>query len=973
MLTLRTAIGLTQEGLAKHLGISRQAVGKWEAGSMYPKAEHLKEVIALGVQAQAFPKGSEAEEIRALWKAARQKRRLDERWLSVLLSRQGCPLPHVAWEETMTRMPATARSDALRGTYAGNEYTEAFHANDCKHPSFPVQDRSALSVGTGHAPCPVPKARDHAREEERSLKKSPTTFNQTPAQILAPDQATPVIQNLPFSPNPFFTGRESELGLLSHLFEQCTRIALTQPLSISGLGGIGKTQLALEYAHRCYPHIYQCVFFVNAADKATLEAGYLSLAHLLQLPEKNEREVDRIVQAVKIWLEEHPRWLLILDNADDLELARSYLPTRPRGHILLTTRSQIVGQIATLVQVEAMPPEVGLLFLLRRSGVNLSANERDTVASDILHEACLLVEMLAGHPLALDQAGAYIEETRDPEVSATGGSFREYKQLYQQQCRHLLKNRGSFAGEHPESVALTLEISMQKACELHPSCADILSFCSLLHPDAIPEELLCHEIALNLPLLHFNEAIVALRRYSLIKRDAQMRVLSVHRLVQAVSRDLMESQTLRQWRERVIRAVNAVFPEAEFEQWSRCEQLLPHVQLLATWVEREAIAPAEAGHLLRKAGNYLRERVQYTDAEPLHKLALAIREQHLGANHPDTAKSLNNLAILYSDQGKYEQAESLYQRAFTILEQHLGADHPDTATSLNNLAFLYWRQGKYEQAEPLYQRVLQIRERHLGASHPGTAMVLNNLAILYWRQGKYEQAEPLYQRALAIREQHLGASHPDTARTLNNLAILYRSQGKYEQAEPLYQRALAIEERHLGADHPSTASTLHNLAGLYRKQGRYEQAEPLYQRVLQVLEQCLGVEHPDTADSLYELAELYRQQGKYEQAEPLYQRALQIREQHLGASHPDTAESLHGLAELYQHQGKDEQAEALYQRALRIREHRLGATHPETENTRRAYAAFQRLVEHDEKGTVLDVDHQPPAEECNRDCRNQAP
>lgn len=594
MLTLRTAIGLTQEGLASHVGVSRQTVGRWEVGSIYPKAEHLKEVIALAIQHQAFPSGHEAEEIRALWKTARQKIHLDEHWLSALLSKQE---PGMVSEETRTSQPATTRPDALQEPHRDNQHPEVFHANDPEpasrltgEPDSPVSpaspsglsNRSLKFVPMEQEPGPVSQARGQAQEEERSITESLTSLNHLPTLFPAPAQEMVMLQNLPFPPNPFFIGREAELSLLSQLFEQSASIAITQPISISGLGGIGKTQLALEYAHRCYPGTYHCVFFVNAADKTTLEAGYLALSSLLQLPQKNARAVDCIVQAVKSWLEEHTHWLLILDNVDDLSLARSFLPTRPGGHILLTTRSQIVGQIATLVQVEAMSRQESLLFLLRRSGVLKSANKLDTVPSDTLAEAEVLVEMFAGHPLALDQAGAYIEETRNPEVSITGESFREYTQLYRLYRRHLLQNRGFLADEHPESVALTLEISMQKACQLHPSCADILAFCSFLHPDAISENLLCQETALNLPLLHFNEAIRALRRYSLIKRDTEKRVLSIHRLVQAVSRDAMDSQTVRLWTERVVRAVNAAFPKTEFEQWNKCEQVLPHVLVSVT-------------------------------------------------------------------------------------------------------------------------------------------------------------------------------------------------------------------------------------------------------------------------------------------------------------------------------------------------------------------------------------------------------
>jgi tetratricopeptide (TPR) repeat protein len=334
---------------------------------------------------------------------------------------------------------------------------------------------------------------------------------------------------------------------------------------------------------------------------------------------------------------------------------------------------------------------------------------------------------------------------------------------------------------------------------------------------------------------------------------------------------------------------------------------------------------------------------KYESAEPLYQRALDIRERQLGADHPDTATSLNNLAVLYKSQGKYESAEPLFQRALDINERQLGANHPSIANSLNNLAGLYDSQGKYESAEPLNRRALDIRERQLGADHPDTATSLNNLAGLYKSQGKYESAEPLYQRALDIRERQLGADHPDTARSLNNLALLYNSQGKYESAEPLFQRALDIRERQLGADHPSTAQSLNNLAGLYDSQGKYESAEPLYQRALDIRERQLGADHPDTATSLNNLAQLYKSQGKYESAEPLFQRALDIWERQLGANHPDTATSLNNLAGLYQSQGKYESAELLFQRALDIWERQLGANHPSTAASLNNLATLYRV------------------------------
>ena len=237
---------------------------------------------------------------------------------------------------------------------------------------------------------------------------------------------------------------------------------------------------------------------------------------------------------------------------------------------------------------------------------------------------------------------------------------------------------------------------------------------------------------------------------------------------------------------------------------------------------------------------------EYRAGLELAQQTLAYAERVLGAEHPDTLASVNNLAFLYQAQGRYGEADPLFQRALAANERVLGADHPNTLTSVNNLAALYQAQGRYGEAEPLSQRALAARERVLGAEHPATLTSVNNLAGLYESQGRYGEAEPLYQRALAASERVLGAEHPDTLTSVNNLAFVYQTQGRYGEAEPLYQRALAASERVLGAEHPATLTSVNNLAGLYRAQGRYGEAEPLSQRALAARERVLGAEHPDT-------------------------------------------------------------------------------------------------------------------------------
>jgi CHAT domain-containing protein/tetratricopeptide (TPR) repeat protein len=339
--------------------------------------------------------------------------------------------------------------------------------------------------------------------------------------------------------------------------------------------------------------------------------------------------------------------------------------------------------------------------------------------------------------------------------------------------------------------------------------------------------------------------------------------------------------------------------------------------------------PNTARSLNNLAGLY-ESQGRYSEAEPLYKQALAIKKQQLGDNHPSTATSLNNLAALYRVQGRYSEAEPLYQQALAIRRKQLGDNHPNTARSLNNLASLYQNQGRYSEAEPLYKQALAIFKQQLGDNHPSTATSLNNLAELYRVQGRYSEAEPLYQQALAIRRKQLGDNHPLTATSLNNLAALYESQGRYSEAEPIYKQALAIFKQQLGDNHPSTASSLNNLAGLYESQGRYSEAEPLYKQALAISKQRLGDNHPSTAVSLGNLAGLYQSQGRYSEAEPLYHRSLAIFKKQLGDNHPDTAVSLNNLAFLYYSQGRYSKAEPLYHRSLAIRKQQLGDNHPAT-------------------------------------------
>ncbi len=277
------------------------------------------------------------------------------------------------------------------------------------------------------------------------------------------------------------------------------------------------------------------------------------------------------------------------------------------------------------------------------------------------------------------------------------------------------------------------------------------------------------------------------------------------------------------------------------------------------------------------------------DQALIDEVTATLREQ--GGAQQDaqaTVDVLNRETEKRYAEGRYAGAGQTADIAYRYAGWVLGAEHPQTLRSLNNLAVLYQAQGRYGEAEPLYRRALETSERALGAEHPQTLNSFNNLAALYESQGRYGDAEPLYRRALEASDRVLGAGHPDTLSSLNNLAGLYYAQGRSGEAEPLYCHALEISERVLGVEHPQTLSSVNNLALLYEAQVRYDEAEPLYRRALETSERVQGAEHPDSLRNVNNLADLYRANGRYGKAEPLFRRALDGSERSLGETHPDT-------------------------------------------------------------------------------------
>src|ERR1019366_6873628 len=291
----------------------------------------------------------------------------------------------------------------------------------------------------------------------------------------------PPLWNVPYQRNPFFTGREETLKHLHTSLQVEKVIALSHPHGITGLGGIGKTQTALEYAYR-YRTEYRAVFWVRADSSVALLSSFATLAHLLELPQRNEQDQYLIAEAVLRWLQGNPGWLLIFDNMDTPAIAEPFMPQIGQGHILFTTRAHSFGEIAQRLDIRKMEPETGALLLLRRANILLPKISLDNATLEDRGTALEISQKLDGLPLALDQAGAYIKETPC--------SLSEYLSRYQIRHQELLQIRGNEIQDYyPATVATTWSLSFEKVYQINPAAAELLNLCAFLAPDAIPEEI----------------------------------------------------------------------------------------------------------------------------------------------------------------------------------------------------------------------------------------------------------------------------------------------------------------------------------------------------------------------------------------------------------------------------------------------------------------------------------------------------
>jgi tetratricopeptide (TPR) repeat protein/DNA-binding XRE family transcriptional regulator len=694
--------------------------------------------------------------------------------------------------------------------------------------------------------------------------------------------------HVPYRRNRFFTGREERLAHL-HAQLQAEQGAEVSIHVISGLGGIGKTQLALEYAYR-YRHSYAAVFWIQADTAERVQSELAALASLLDLPEQRALDQEQATRAVRHWFEGHSNWLLIVDNVEDIMSVSAMIPAGA-GHVLLTTRAQANGTLTRHMDLEQMTLDEGMLFLLHRAKIVGGNEPLERVDEALRGQARAIVCELGGLPLALDQAGAYIEET--------GCDLSGYLDRYHRRSADLLKRRGRFVADHPESVSMTFALSYERIERMNKAAADLLRLCAFLAPDAIPEELLTESASEPGSMLApvaadpvaFDEALAVLRSYSLVHRHADTRTFTMHRLVQVVLKDLMDEETRREWAECALRAVHHVFPhEVATGGWPRfCQRYLPHALYCIQHIEGERLRFPEAAQLLTRVGTYLKDRACYDEAQQLFQQALRLQEQFPLPEYHTLTETLHQLGQLYFKQGRYSQAEACWRQTIALQNEHMETQYHERVRTLNHLGTLYLEQGRIQEAEPLFQQALLLWEQ-IDTQHSGGAYSLICRGWCYVHQGRYDEADPLLQRALALLDQ--GGPDHLFIHGFRQLGRLYMLQGQNHKAEEFFQRALACWEQ-LEYPQPCTTLIFNDLASLRIKQGRYAEAEAYYRRAIRFWDQ-LGFQYPLVAESLNGLALLLIKRGASIEAAPLLQRALHLRKQwpgeHVRACHPERSE-----------------------------------------------------------------------------------
>jgi tetratricopeptide (TPR) repeat protein len=697
-----------------------------------------------------------------------------------------------------------------------------------------------------------------------------------------------------FPRNELFVGREEQLRSLE---QSLLPSNIHRRMTICGLGGCGKSALALEFAYRALVRYAKyMVFWVPAISQESFELAYREIGVRLGVPGITEDNAD-IKKLVKNALSSgsFSDWLMIVDNADDpgvlLETTDNdamsarlsdCLPHSTNGTILFTTRSRkVAGDLtpSSVLELNDLSKAEARQLLARRLTKQTLLDDETAVDE--------LLAILTYLPLAIVQAAAFINNN-DISVSRYISLFRHTgteSELFSERFEDPSRYR-----EMDSTVAKTWHISFNQIQRQDRLAAEYLSFMACIDRIDIPQSLLPPRGS----LVQQVKALGTLAGYAFITERQQTaheldqeRFFDMHRLVHMASAWWLDGHNEREtWAGRAVTRLEELVPYGGHERKATWTMYLSHAVYVAGL--SDTVEETARASLLDRVGRCQATLGQYSAAGTTHRQALSLREKTLGKEHTQTLESMNEVGLALMNHGEYEEAEAMNKQTLALKETVLGREHPETLTTMGNLAEVLGRQGKYEAAEAMNRQTLALKETVLGREHLSTLTTMSNLAGVLDRQGKYEAAEAMNRQTLALSETMLGREHPSTLTIMSNLAGVLDCQGKYEAAEAMNKQTLELKETVLGREHPDTLTTMGNLALMLDRQGKYEAAEAMNRQTLALKETVLGREHPETLMSVYCLAHLLANRHHYHESLVLHERACAAYPTVLGNDHPTT-------------------------------------------------------------------------------------
>ncbi|CZR70053.1 uncharacterized protein PAC_19954 [Phialocephala subalpina] len=773
-------------------------------------------------------------------------------------------------------------------------------------------------------------------------------------QTLPEDQEEIVVKSLPIIRIVDYVDRKA-------LLEQ-VNIAFSSPIStvkvavLIGMGGSGKTQLAMKYC-QLQSDRNVSVLWADASSERSLKQSYSVFAQIISKalcltttfpnPDASMLYVNEYLRSSL------KRWLLVFDNYDtpsEFEDIRAFIPDAAHGTIIITSRSREAARLGEDIEVNGMHEPEALELLLRRTG-------SPTTPQNLEHGR-LIVNRLGYLPLAIDQAGSYVRRQNVP--------LNRFINHYERRREHVLRHTpqlweykrrlGTEEQESRLSVFTTWELAFEQLelCKMVKE-TDMIKLSGFLHHTCISEELFeahfegsvdpggpkaftDNESAWD--KYQFRDIVVNLRELFLIQdvspdSNGPCKV-SLHPLVSDWIKLRENVKTRQDYSTEAIKIVTSFLrsrflvdasPQTNQETLAHLDQCLTNDEAFLKDDSRLGL-----GILRRSAdifGEFCHSQGRYQSAEDLYKRLWDGNERELGPTHVDTLRTMHNLADVYHSKGQHAEAEALYDRTLSGREIELGRNHLDTLSTVEKLANIYRSKGQHKDAEKLYYRVLNARNAQLGCDHIDSLWVVSSIATNKRAQGQFAEAEELYKRAISGYESQVEPGNAALVWTMNDLANNLRSQGRYTEAAALFHRVLEVREKRLGREHPDTLWVVDDLANNCSSQGRYAEAETLYIRALAGNAAKLGDNHPETLWTVHGLATVVYSQGRLAEAEVLFNRALTGRESLLGPNHHNTLRTVRGLADVYCSQNQYAAAEKLYRRALAGLETRLGHDHPD--------------------------------------------